>query len=202
MHLRSLELASLVEAVTAPDAPSILVTAEAGAGKSWLLARLRDRLSEAAAEGHDDTRLLLTASGHAAEENLPFAALHQLLEPVLGRLHELAEPQRRALAGALALEVATPQEQFAVAVGVKALLEAAARERHVVLIIDDLHWVDESTRQVVVFLARRLRERGVPLVCATRPPVEVADAFDRRMSLTALDDAQSRELLRRRYPEL
>lgn len=201
MHLRSLEFASLIEAVTAADAPSVLVTGEAGAGKSWLLARVRDRLGEGPGSG-DDAPLLLTASGHAAEEHLPFAALHQLLEPLLDRLDALAEPQRVALAGALALELATPHEQFAVAVGVKALLEAAAHERHVVLIVDDLHWVDESTRQVLVFLGRRLRGSGVSLVCATRPPVDVADAFDRRMSLSALDDAQSRELLRQRYPEL
>lgn len=212
MHLRSLELASLIETVSAVDAPSLLVTGEAGAGKSWLLARLRDRLSAGADTAGADTTgtdpgvapLVLTASGHAAEAQLPFAALHQLLEPLLDRLDTLVEPQRLALAGALALEVATPHERFAVAVGVKALLETAARERPVALIVDDLHWVDESTRQVLLFLARRLHGTGVSLVCATRPPVDidVADAFDRRMSLTALDDAQSRELLRQRYPEL
>lgn len=223
IHLRAHELEALIEAVMAPVAPSVVLSGEPGAGKSWLLARVREALAV-----DDDSAgaapLFLTASGHAAESHLPFATLHQVLEPLLSRVRELPEPQRRALAGALALEVATPHEQFAVALGAKALLESAASERRIVLLVDDFHWVDESTRNVLVFLARRLDGAKVSLVCATRPfaassleasvnlgaadavdvtdVTDVTDAFDRRMSLAALDDAQSRELLRQRYPEL
>jgi DNA-binding CsgD family transcriptional regulator len=185
-----------------------VVTGEAGTGKSWLLARLLDVLRPA--DDADHATVVLTANGHAAESHLPFAALQRLLEPLVGGLEVLPDPQRLALAGALALEVATPHEQFAVSLGVKALLEAAARDVRVVLVVDDLHWVDESTQQVLLFLARRLPGGDVSLVCATRPfdgaaaddPTGIADVFERRMTLMALDDAQSRDLLRQRHPEL
>ena len=212
IHVRSHELAALLEAVSAPIAPTMAITGEPGAGKSWLLARLREELivgDNASGDEGGAAPRVLTASGHAAEAHLPFAVLQQLLEPLLDRLDELPEPQRLALAGALALEVATPHEQFAISLGVKALLETAGSERRVVLVVDDLHWVDESTRQVVVFLARRLNGAKVSLVCAMRPvewsatdAAEVTDAFERRMTLTALDDTQSRELLRQAHPEL
>jgi hypothetical protein len=46
---------------------------------------------------------VLTASGVESEAHLPFAALHQVVRPVLGLVDNLPQPQAAALRGALGL---------------------------------------------------------------------------------------------------
>ena len=46
---------------------------------------------------------------------LPFAAIHQLCRPMLGRLDVLPEPQQRALAVALGLSSGKAPDRFLVA---------------------------------------------------------------------------------------
>ena len=72
----------------------LVVRGEAGAGKTALLEH---------AAGQADGMLVLRAAGVESEAELPFAALHQLLRPVLGLAGRLPEPQAAALGGALGL---------------------------------------------------------------------------------------------------
>src|SRR5262245_4877991 len=89
---RDVELGKLRE-VGAGEGGTLVGAGRPGVGKSALLA--------AAVEGADP---LLTVTGVKSEIELPFAGLRGLLEPVLGALDELPEPQRRALRAALALD--------------------------------------------------------------------------------------------------
>jgi AAA ATPase domain len=73
----------------------LVVRGEAGVGKSALLGHAAERA---------DGMAVLRASGVESEAELPFAALHQLLRPVLGLAGRLPAPQAAALAGALGLE--------------------------------------------------------------------------------------------------
>jgi hypothetical protein len=72
----------------------LVVRGEAGVGKSALLDH---------AAGQADGMAVLRASGVESEAELPFAALHQLLWPLLGRVGRLPDPQAAALGGALGL---------------------------------------------------------------------------------------------------
>lgn len=72
---------------------ALAVTGEPGVGKSALL-------RQASVHAREAGMLVLTVSGVQSESLLPFAGLHQLLGPVLGKLDQLAEPQRDALRSA------------------------------------------------------------------------------------------------------
>jgi predicted ATPase len=72
----------------------LVVRGEAGVGKSALLGH---------AAGRADGMAVLRAGGVESEAELPFAALHQLLRPVLGLVDGLPAPQVAALAGVLGL---------------------------------------------------------------------------------------------------
>src|SRR4051812_6799036 len=72
---------------------ALVLRGEAGIGKSRLLQEGR-RI--AAGEGI----LVLSTAGVEAESRMPFAGLHKLLRPVLGRAEALPAPQRDAMLGA------------------------------------------------------------------------------------------------------
>jgi predicted ATPase len=122
-----------------PEGPAALVLAgAAGAGKTTLL---RAGAELAAARGFTVVQTLPARS----ELPLAFAGLADLLEqhlePVIG---ELAAPQARALRVALLLEEAPPQppEPRVIAAGFRSAVGVLARTAPVLLVIDDVQWLD------------------------------------------------------------
>ncbi len=81
-------LGALVDTVRAGESRALVVSGEPGVGKTALLDWLVDETSGVR---------IVRATGVQAEMDLPFAALHQLLAPVLDRLDRLPAPQRDAL---------------------------------------------------------------------------------------------------------
>lgn len=166
-----------------------------GAGKSWLLDTFAGEI------GPDVC--VLRCTGYPTETDLPFAGLHQLVRPLLHRVPHLPAPQGDALATALALEEGEPRDRLAVSAGLLALITLEAESRPVVIIVDDLHWLDNSTSLAIAFVARRLDADAVLVVAASRAGqgTELASGFD-RVDLAPLDEIESRRLLRERHPEL
>jgi hypothetical protein len=138
---------------------ALVVRGEAGAGKTALL-------EHAAGSAHG--MLVLRANGVESEAELPFAALHQLLRPVLGLAGRLPEPQANALGGALGLKAAKGNDRFLVSVAVLSLLAEAAEDRAVLCLVDEAQWLDRSSAEALAFAARRLEAEGVVLVFAAR----------------------------------
>jgi len=68
---------------------ALVVRGEVGVGKSALLAYAADRAAA--------TMRVLWGSGIESESELAFAALHQLVRPVLGHVERLPGPQATAL---------------------------------------------------------------------------------------------------------
>ena len=95
---------------------ALLLRGEPGIGKTALLAELVRRC------GDDVT--VLRASGVQTEADLAFAALSDLLAPVLDGLAELPPPQADALAAALALGPPSPGDRLAVCVATVGLLRS------------------------------------------------------------------------------
>src|SRR5690242_20179298 len=140
---------------------ALVLHGDAGIGKTTMLDALADRAA--------DRATVLRARGVESEAGLLFSAVGDLLEPVLGELPSLPPAQAAALAAALALGPPAPGDRLAVCVAALAVVRAAARWRPVLLLVDDLQWVDASSRECIEFIARRAG-RGVGAVLAARDP--------------------------------
>ncbi len=138
---------------------ALVVRGEAGIGKTALLGYC--------AQQAVDCRVVHVA-GVEDELGLPFAALHQLCQPLLDGLSGLPEPQRRAMQVAFGLSAGTTPDRFMVGLAVLSLLADVASERVLVCIIDDAQWVDDASAQVLGVVARRLLAESVVLLLAVR----------------------------------
>jgi DNA-binding CsgD family transcriptional regulator len=158
--------------------PAALVLAgTAGAGKTTLL---QAGLERAAGLGYTTLR---TAPSHS-DMRLAFAGLADLLGPRLDAvLAGLPAPQRHALGVALLVEEApsVPPEPRVIAAAFRTALLLLAAWAPVVLVIDDVQWLDAPTAAAVGFALRRLAGEPAGLLCAQRveagppagPPLEL-----------------------------
>jgi DNA-binding CsgD family transcriptional regulator len=87
---------------------------------------------------------------------------------MLDGLDGLPGPQRDALCVAFGLQDGTAPDHFMVALAVLSLLAAAAEERPLVCLVDDAQWLDRASRQVLAFVARRLRSERIAMLLAVR----------------------------------
>ena len=90
--------------------------------------------------------------------------------PVLPPLDELPPPQRGALRVAFGQEAGAPPERFLVGLATLTLLSQAAEEQPLLCIIDDAHWLDPESAQVLGFVARRLYADRVGLIAGVGEP--------------------------------
>jgi DNA-binding CsgD family transcriptional regulator len=209
------ELGSLDRALAELDrgrSAAILLVGEPGIGKTRLLAEFGAR---ADAEGH----LVLAGSASELERDLPFSlfvdALDEyirgvdpsLLEPLEDDVRtELAHvfPSLTALAGDR--PSALQHERYRSHRAVRALLERLAAAQALVLVLDDLHWADPASVELLGALLRRPPAAPVLLALASRPlhvPERLSTALERatradqitRLELGALSEEEARELL-------
>ncbi len=137
----------------------LVLRGQPGIGKSALL--------EHAAAAAADFRVL-RATGVEAESGLAYAALHQLLHPVLDVTARLAVAQADTLRAALGLQPADVPGRFLVAVAVLALLSEAAREQPVLCVLDDAQLADRASMEALAFAARRVQCDPVAVLVAAR----------------------------------
>jgi DNA-binding CsgD family transcriptional regulator len=140
-------------------------------------------------------------AGVESELEMPYAALHQLCEPMLDRLNVLPEPQQQALRIAFGAATGSPPDRFVVGIAVLGLLAEVGAERPLVCLVDDAQWVDEPTRQVLGFVGRRLGAEPVLLVFAVREGgyEHLLPALP-DVSIAGLPDEDARELLTAAVP--
>jgi DNA-binding CsgD family transcriptional regulator len=170
----------------------LVIRGEPGIGKTALL-----RYAARQASGLRITQV----EGVQAEMELPFAAIHRLCAPMLGRLKALAEPQQDALRVALGLSSGAAPGGFLVAVAVLNLLCATAGERPLLCLVDDAQWLDVASAQALGFVARRLLADPVAMLFSLREPL-TTHSFDGppQLSLEGLDEPDARALLASAVP--
>jgi DNA-binding CsgD family transcriptional regulator len=156
---RERELAAAAELLsTLEHGPAALLYAgEPGIGKTTLWREAVDR-------ARGGPIVVLAAAPAEAEAPLGFAALADLLEPVVDELiPELSEPQRHALAIALLREDPGSRrlDQRAVSAGVLSIFRALTRKRTLLLALDDIQWLDQPSAHVLAYAIRRLG--GLPV---------------------------------------
>src|SRR4051794_7388216 len=161
---RRQELASAeaaLDALRAPGARWLALTGEPGTGKTRLLAELGDR-------ARAREFLMLAGRGSELERELPFGIWVAALDDHVAMLG----PDRvEALVGDRAAELARvlpsaagsrgaplgglQDERFRAHRAVRALLAGLAARTPVVLVLDDIHWADEASLELIVHLLRR-----------------------------------------------
>jgi DNA-binding CsgD family transcriptional regulator len=173
---RETELAALAgafETAAAGTPAAVLLGAEAGGGKSRLAAEFAARVRD---------RALVLAGGcvELTAAALPYA-------PFVGALRQLTRERGAADVAALlpgpgAGELARLLPGFGAPPSggdpdtararlfevLLALLEALAEQQPVVLVLEDLHWADRATCDLLSFLARNLRAAALLLVVTFR----------------------------------
>ena len=177
------ELALLREAWRRADSgmPTVaVVEGEAGIGKTRLVRELADEIDDA-----EDTSLIATGHGvDLAVGAIPYglgASLFQDLTMEVGEkaADSLLGARAAALAPLLGGSPGTANgevlDRLAMFGAAQQLLAGLSRDRLVCLFLEDLHWADVSSLDLLVFLARTAR-RGRLLVVATVRPVAGLDA--------------------------
>ncbi len=168
-------LLGLLDDASAGRPSHALISGDAGVGKTRLVAELAARaadrgflvLSGRCAELGDSIPYLPLADALREGTTTPGAATEPLAaalaaRPVLGRLL----PDRDAVAPP-GVEVSglAQQQLFGAVLG---LLAELADGHPVLLILEDLHWADRSTRDLVTFLSRVLHRERVAVVATYR----------------------------------
>jgi len=196
---RSDELEALRGFVALVDASGgpLLVSGEPGVGKSALL-------EAAAAHAHDRGLRVVRAAGAEFEVEVSFATLNQLLGPFIGLMPQLDPTDWEALGAAVQLGGNHTGDPTQVSTATLALLRKAAEHHPVLLVLDDLPWLDKASARVLAFVARRLAGCHIGFLGAAR--TGEAGLFDDvdlpRLPVTPLPDAQAQTLLDERFPEL
>ncbi|MFG1642433.1 AAA family ATPase [Amycolatopsis sp. NPDC049252] len=198
LHGRETERKDLGELVDGPeDRSGILIRGEAGIGKSALAA-------EAAAAASVAGLRVLRTTGAEAEQDLAYAGLHQLLHPVRAGVGDLPAPQRAALRTALGLEDGPEPSAYLVGLAALTLLADEAAAKPVLVVADDVHWLDRASADVLAFVARRIETEPLVLVATIRDGAAspLLDAGLSPMPLGRLADDVAAELLDSVAPRL
>jgi DNA-binding CsgD family transcriptional regulator len=174
-RVEELELLEAARVRAANGEPAVvLVGGEAGVGKTRLIAELAVRC------GADGTRVLVGGCVPVGEGALPYAPIVEVLRallvdlgadavrelvgpswPEVARLlPALGEPDRNGLS-----DQAAQARLFELLLG---LFGRLSEQRPLVLVVEDLHWADRSTRDLLAFLVWNLRWERVLLVVSYR----------------------------------
>lgn len=168
---------------------ALLLLGDPGIGKSTMLDHVARRARSR----------VLRARGVESEAVLPYTVLADLLLPLRSYFAELPSTQRRALETCFALVEAEEPNPYAVCAGTLGLLAAAGEAEPLVLLVDDLHWSDPSSRQALQFVARRLATERVALVMAARPEPDDDVTWEGvpQLTIASLAEDDCRRLLER-----
>ena len=164
---------------------TVVIGGDAGIGKSQLIDRFVEEIGQKA-------RVVEGACIDVADDALPYAPIVDILRDIVratpaGLLPALLGPGRAELTRllpelatraadlgpAIDLERASQARLFELLLGV---FERLAADGPLVVVIEDLQWADRSTRDLVSFLSRALRDDAVLLVLTERTGTAAADA--------------------------
>ena len=183
---------------------------EPGMGKTRLL-------HELAARGDGLGHIVLSGSAAELETDLPFwvfvDALDEYLQALEQRRLDALEPETLAdLAGVFpamhsaAGDKSAGGDRYRIHRAVRQLLETLAATKPLVLVLDDLHWADPASVELLGSLLRRPPDAAVLLAVAFRPrqlDEGLGGAFERArhagivtcLELAALSSDEARQLL-------
>ncbi|GAA0556507.1 LuxR family transcriptional regulator [Paractinoplanes ferrugineus] len=186
-----------LDGVLTGDLRALVVEGDAGVGKTALLDDFGRRVQAA---GWSVARYQCVE----AERDFPYATLDQILRPLADCVDALADHQRRAVDIVLGRTVGEAPAVMALGTAVLGLLVRASDDCPRAVIVDDAHWMDSASGQVLMFVARRLGGAPVCVLLGVRAgePTDLEVAGIEHLDLRPLDPASAAELLDTRHPGL
>jgi DNA-binding CsgD family transcriptional regulator len=155
---------------------ALLLEGDAGIGKTVLW-------EEAKRLAREREFRELTSRSSPSETQIAFATVGDAFAPVVEEtLPHLPDVQRRALETALLMREpgGPPPEVRLLGLALLSVVRALARDRPLLIALDDIQWVDASSAEVLRFMLRRLEgERVGVLATARGRPVEVPLELDK-----------------------
>src|SRR5882757_4486517 len=196
---RAGELSQVSEFFTvgADNSRALLVFGDAGIGKSALVAAAAEDAAAAGAR-------VLRAEGAQFEAGLGFAALNQALAPVLDAVDGLSDVHRQALEVALGRRSGATPAPLVISTATLALLRLLSARQPVLLVVDDVQWIDRASATVLGFVARRIRGSRIGLLAAARADHDIMlkHCGLAEFELSRLDEDSANLLLAGRFPRL
>lgn len=184
------ELARLLRDAAKGAGRSLVIRGDAGMGKTALLEFARGRAK---------SFQVAATTGVESESELAFGALVGMVRPLAPYLPQLPEEQRSALEAAVAVRSASVAHRLSAFAGFLSLVGIAAEDRPVLLLVDDIQWVDRSSAEAILFVARRLGADRVGILMTARLHDE--EGIDvrpiREMSLSGLGEDAGIAVLRK-----
>ncbi|MEV5385286.1 LuxR C-terminal-related transcriptional regulator [Streptomyces sp. NPDC052721] len=176
---------------------ALVLSGEAGVGKTALLERAADL---ARASG----TTVLRVTGAEFEAEVGFAGLNQALFPLLDDFSGLGEEHAGALWVALGFEAGSTPGRHLLYDAVTLLLRKVAARTPLLLIVDDVPWLDRASAGVLSVVARRLGGSRAGLLAAFRTGSAGSFAVSGLPELVVrtLDDEAAGRLLAERFPGL
>jgi class 3 adenylate cyclase/tetratricopeptide (TPR) repeat protein len=197
----------------------VLVVGEPGIGKSRLVDEFRARIA-------DQPHRWIECAGDQLLQSTPFHVVAQLLEQMVGwhigenprerivRLERMLESARIKLNEAVPLiaemvglnvgdryarlTLAQDQRRKRLLATLTALLLNTAHVQPMVVAMEDLHWVDPSTLEVMQTLAEQAATVPLMLLYTARPEFRAPwpmRAYHAQVTLTRLNDQDTREMI-------
>jgi ATP/maltotriose-dependent transcriptional regulator MalT len=183
-----LQLDGLLNAAREGRSGALVIRGEPGMGKSALLRYALERASG---------MTTIVARGMESESELPFAGLADLVRPLRHALAGMPPLQVAVLSGAVALGPPIEGDRFAVCAATLGLLASAAESSPLLVVVDDIQWLDSGSAEAVLFAARRISAEGVLVLLAIREgePTSLELSDLPVLHVTGLTEKASLELL-------
>lgn len=167
---------------------AVVVRGDPGMGKTALLEHLIADLSGVT---------LVRSDGFEAERSLPYAGLQRVGMALLDHVAALPSRQQQALRVAWGSDEGPAPDRYLVGLAMLAVFAEAGGTRPVVCVLDDAHWLDSESRDVLAFAARRLQAESTVLLFSARDDQEadVQLAGIPSLRLAGLDTRSAVQLL-------
>ncbi|WP_211359917.1 AAA family ATPase [Actinocorallia herbida] len=185
---RDAEVRALTEMIdrVSDEGRCLVLLGDPGIGKTALL-----RAARAAARGAGFR--VLGAVGVQSEAQLPFAGLHQVLRPLGIRPNQ----RQQALLTAFGLAEGERPDIFGVALAAVDLIEAAAAQQPLAILVDDVQWLDAQSQEVLTFIAHRRAPLRLAIIGTVRTgyPGPFVSAGLPELAVSGVDGDAAEEIL-------
>ncbi|MFJ2648000.1 ATP-binding protein [Streptomyces sp. NPDC087420] len=195
---RDAELGRIGDFFARPDrGGALLLSGQAGVGKTAVL----DAVAQAASAGGSQ---VLRAAGIEFEADVSYSGLNQVLFPLTESFGDLDGVHSEALRVALGYGSGPPPDRLVMSTATLTLLRQVAAKDPLLLVVDDLPWLDRASAAVLGFVARRLAGSRVGFLGALRSGSDCLfqHAGFPEYEVPPLDGDSARALLDARFPHL